>query len=102
MRKKVKAEGESCEKTLKEKLGEGLDIPSDILNGGCTFELRGRGEAYVSGCKKISVFTPNTVKLEMSDFNLIIEGELLTCPGFGAGRIVIGGRIKSVAFEDRG
>ena len=87
--------------SFKEKLGESLDIPADLLCGGTTLEMRGRGDICVGGCRKIAIFTEETIRLEMSDFDIILKGERLSCFTFCEGRTVIGGRIKSIEIEDR-
>lgn len=102
MAKKDKTRSDIPTPTLKERIGENLDIPSDLLFGGSALEVRGRGEAYVCGCKRIVSFTEESIKLEMSDFNIIINGERLSCFTFCEGKIVIGGRVKSIEIEDRG
>ncbi len=102
MPKEAEGKKDNINRTVKHRLGDALDIPYDVLQGGCTVELRGNGEAYVSGCRKIIDFTDITVRLSMSDYDLVIEGESLVCPGFGAGKMAISGRIKRISFEDRG
>lgn len=89
-------------RTFKEKLGEGFDIPPDLLCGGCRVEIRGRGEAVIEGCRKVVTFTPDIIRLAMSDFNIVIEGERLNCLSFCEGSLVIGGRINRFVYEERG
>ncbi len=101
MENREKHKGKAFFEKIKEKFTEDLDIPADISDGGCTIELRGRGEAYVGGCRRIEELTNEKIKLKMSDFDIIILGEELECPGFAAGRIAISGKITSVTYETR-
>ena len=102
MAKKDKSRSDKPTPTLKERIGENFDVPSDLLCGGSMLEIRGRGEAYVCGCKKIISFNEDMIRLEMSDFDIIINGERLSCFTFCEGRIVIGGRVKNIEIDDRG
>ncbi|MEE0969105.1 MAG: YabP/YqfC family sporulation protein [Clostridia bacterium] len=88
-------------KRLKDGFYNGLDIPADLING-FTAEIRGRGEAYICGCKRISEFTENIIRLEMKNFVLVIRGDGLQCPGFCGVKISVAGNIKSITFEEAG
>ena len=102
MQDKEKQRGENPLKKLRDKFYEGLDVPADLLAGGCTLEIRGRSEAYIGGCRRIAEFRDELIRLEMSDFDLIFEGERLECPCFCAGKIAIAGYIKNIIFDDEG
>lgn len=85
-------------KTFREKLEQNFDIPSDLLCGGCHVEIRGRGNAVISGCRKILVYTPKEIRFKMSDCEISIKGKRLLCTSYCDSAIVIDGTIESVDF----
>lgn len=87
---------------IRARLCESLDIPADLILGGCIAELRGRGEITLCGCKKVLLFRPEIIKLEMPEFNFIIEGERLRCNTFCYSRVTIYGKIDSIKCEEKG
>ncbi|MBQ8207418.1 MAG: YabP/YqfC family sporulation protein [Clostridia bacterium] len=101
MRKKDKDKKHGDQLSISEKLYKKFDFPAEIVSS-CTLEITGRNEASICGCRRIAVFTPELIRLEMKDFDLIFEGDALNCPAYGGGRIVLAGIFKSITYEKRG
>ena len=85
-------------RSLREKLEQDFDVPSDILCGGSMLEVRGKGNATVIGCRKILEYTPNVISLRMAKNILTITGERLVCLTYYAGQIAVRGEIQKIEF----
>lgn len=90
------------DRTVREKLEQDLDIPSDLLCGGLLFELRGRGCAAVGGCRKILSYAPERIVLETSGDIIVISGKRLTCLTYSAREVTVKGKIDKVEFTEDG
>lgn len=86
---------------VRARLCESLDIPPDLICGGCIAELRGRGEATLCGCRRVLLFRPEIIKLEMPEFNIVIEGEGLKCGTFCYSRVTVHGKIHAIKYEEK-
>lgn len=82
-----------------ERLSRYLDIPADVLGGGLTLELRGRGELYISGCRRILYYSTERISLALSDSVLTVEGCRLSCTTYYCSQVGICGRVDSIAFS---
>ena len=83
-----------------DRFGERLDIPRAALPGGFSLSLSGQGELLVEGCRRISEYGDTKIRLLLSNTELEIKGEALLCTSFVGERLVICGRICSLAFEE--
>jgi sporulation protein YqfC len=92
----------TSKKTFSEKLSATLDIPSDIFDGGCYFELRGRNDIMVRGCRKILKYTPTNIILQMKSSAFSICGDRLVCMSYYVGAVGIKGRIDRMEFLEEG
>ncbi len=81
-------------------LTEKLDIPPDLLEGGMRVEIRGREAMLIHGCKKILVYTPQSMRLKMKDCCICITGDRLICHTYLAGAVGIEGKIISLCYEE--
>lgn len=88
------------DRTLREKLEQDLDVPSDVLCGGLLFELRGRGCAAVGGCRKILAYSPDRIVIKTSRDVLVISGKRLTCLTYCAGEVTVMGEIGKIEFAE--
>ncbi len=86
--------------TIKEKIEQGLDLPSDVTSGGCFAEIRGRGNATFGGCRKILHYTPELIELEAKGCVISIRGTRLFCRSFCPGSTYIEGVIDGVDYID--
>lgn len=82
-----------------ERLSRCLDIPADVLVGGLTLELRGRGELYISGCRRILYYSTECISLALRDSVLTVEGCRLSCTTYYSSQVGICGRVDSIAFS---
>lgn len=80
------------------RLNELLDVPADVLLGGCCLELRGRGELRVQGCRNILSYSTETITLALRRGVLCVRGAHLICTSYHAGCVQIGGRIDGMDF----
>ena len=87
---------------LHERLGTFLDIPSDLICGGCYMELRGQGELMLQGCKKIAVYTEEEIILMLRRGRVRIRGSGLCCIAYHACKIEIRGWISGIDFLNTG
>lgn len=87
-------------KTVKEKLEQNFDLPSDLLYGGCYLEIRGRGNAVIGGCRKILVYSPDEIRLEMKSCELVLRGKRLICTSYCESAVVIDGIIDTVEYAN--
>lgn len=86
---------------LMSRLAGRLDIPPDILSG-IHLELRGRGSLTVRGCRKILLYTPLEVRLQLRGEVLRLRGTGLYCTAYRSGVIEIDGIIDNIGFCGEG
>ncbi len=86
---------------LKNNICTGLDIPPDVICG-FSAELRGRNEADIGGCRKIVELTPERLRIELWEHELLILGEELNCNGFCSGKISVVGKIQKIIYLEKG
>ena len=94
-------ERENTEKRpLSERLGTFLDVPADLLCGGCYMELRGRNNLRLQGCRSILVYTETEIVLRLRRGAVRVRGRRLVCTSYHEGSVEIDGRIDGVDFTD--
>lgn len=84
---------------LAERLSRRLDIPADVFCGGLTLELRGRGELYIMGCRRIVYYSTERISLALRDSILTVEGRRLSCITYFNSQVGICGRVDSILFS---
>lgn len=84
---------------IAERLARRLDIPADITCGGLTLELRGRGELYITGCRRIVYYSTERISLALRDAVLTVEGRRLSCITYFNSQVGICGRIEGILFS---
>ena len=85
---------------LPERIGSLLDIPADLLCGGCYAEMRGQNELMIQGCRKIAVYTEEEIFLLLRRGGIRVRGRRLTCISYHAGKIEIRGWITGIDFRN--
>ena len=87
---------------LRDRFGRILGIPADAvgLRNGFMAELRGRSGVTVRGCRKILVYSRESIRLETRDGDVTVSGAGLTCTMYSADAIGIEGRVDGVYFDD--
>ena len=85
---------------LSERMERFLDIPTDLLLGGCYLEMRGRNELKLQGCRRIAVYTEDRIVLKLRRSAVCIIGKHLCCSSYHGGCAVIEGWIKEIDFTD--
>ncbi len=88
--------------TLAERINSQLDMPPDLLPGVPLLELRGRNSLKLSGKTKILCYTPDEIRLSLSDDTLVIRGARLVCTSYHTGGIGIDGFISNISFCEEG
>ncbi len=97
-KKPIRSEKVKEKRPLAERLGNALDIPADLLCGGCYLEMQGQNELRLQGCRKILVYTDEKMVLRLRRGCLQIMGRRLVCTSYHAGCVVIGGWITALRF----
>ena len=65
-KKNSRKDSEICPKpSFAERMGNVLDIPADLLRGGCYMEMRGQNELRLQGCRQILVYTAEEIVLRL-------------------------------------
>lgn len=80
-------------------LTSGMEQICGMLGDEMRIELRGRGEMFVCGCKRILSYTESEIELLTRDDILTVRGEGLTCASFHCSGLVIEGRVNSIELE---
>ncbi len=96
-RKSSERKEEKC--PLSARLGTLLDIPADLISGGCYLEMRGQSELTLQGCRRIAVYTAEEIVLCLRRGSVRIGGKRLTCLSYHAGRITVHGWITEITFR---
>lgn len=84
---------------MMERIGERLDIPSEVLPGGFSLTLAGGRELTLWGCRRILSYEENEILLAVGKRRLRVLGERLLCSAFGEKSITIAGEIASLHLE---
>lgn len=88
-------------RTFTERLAIDLDMPPELLSGGCFIEIRGRNSVVVRGCKRILAYSETKVALKLKRETVEVTGKRLTCISYLAGAVSVEGYIDSVSFLRR-
>lgn len=81
----------------------------DIFRGGAEelertvlapqLQLSGNLELFVEGCKEVLEYDDNRIRLRLPKQVLIVTGQRLSIPEYGASAITIRGSIQSIEWE---
>lgn len=96
----AKDEKASRNHSLSERLGNILDIPADLLCGGCYMELRGQNELMIQGCRRIVGYTSEEIVLKLRRGAVQVRGRNMTCTSYHSGCVTIGGWIEGISFSE--
>ena len=80
-------------RTLAERLAIDMDVPPELLSGGCFIEIRGRNSVVVRGCRRILTYSETKVSLKLRRESVEITGKRLTCISYLAGAVAVEGYI---------
>ena len=86
--------------SLAERMGSILDVPADLLCGGCYLELRGQNELKVQGCRRIVGYTSEEIVLRLRRGALCVRGRNMNCTSYHSGCVTIEGWIEGMNFRD--
>ena len=64
--------------------------------------LRGDRTATVYSCRKILLYTPTEIRLEMAKRVVSVCGEELCCTSFSGGTVTVRGVIERVCYPEEG
>lgn len=81
-------------------LSRRFDIPTDLLGGGLTVELRGRNNLYVSGCEQILSYSTECIGLLVHGAQMTVTGRRLVCTTYYNAQLGIDGEIDGIVFSD--
>lgn len=84
---------------IKERIASAAEFPIECVSGVPVIEIKGRNEAYVSGCSRILEYTPQTVMFDAGHYNIKIEGEKMLLSDFTAGCMCVSGNILKIDLE---
>ena len=91
-------ESKKEKRTLAERLAIDMDVPPELLSGGCFIEIRGRNSVVVRGCRRILTYSETKVSLKLRRESVEITGKRLTCISYLAGAVAVEGYIDAVTF----
>lgn len=80
------------------KLNSLISLPT--ISGELSAEITGNRCIHVRGCRRISLYTPSKISLELTRGFLNICGSGLTCTAYSGRSMGIEGAIKCVFFSD--
>ncbi|MBE6634394.1 MAG: hypothetical protein E7620_08670 [Ruminococcaceae bacterium] len=72
---------------------------SDLLPTGENTVLYGDRRMTVQGCRRILLYSPTEIRLQLKRRQLVIRGNDLECSSFAGGCVTLQGRILQVASE---
>lgn len=84
----------------RERMGPLLDVPSDLLCGGCYLEMRGQGELHLRGCRRIAEYGEEQIVLQLCHGFVRVRGHRLVCLSYHAGGALIRGWICGIDFSE--
>lgn len=85
--------------SLKAKIAKAYEFPIECAGDIPVVEIKGRFEAYVTGCSKIKEYTSDKISFTAEKYCIEISGEDLVMSDFNAGCVCISGIISSVNIE---
>lgn len=83
-------------KGIRERIASAAEFPVECVNGVPVIEIKGRNEAYVSGCNRILEYNPETVIFDAGSYNIKLEGEKMLLSDFTARCMKVSGVISNV------
>ena len=87
---------------IKKFIEDKTELPSDILEGEFSAEIRERGVLYMRGCRRIIKYSPNEMIMAARGFEVRIRGEGLICTSYNCGAITVEGEIFGVDLANWG
>lgn len=94
MNRKIKKEHGELQSNRKRK---GITHLTTLLSD-ALLVVRGQEEATVHGCRKILLYSPDEICLQMRHRILCVQGADLCCVSFSGGTVSLEGRIDSVRY----
>lgn len=74
------------------------DIKQEVASG-TVIEAHSSGKAYITGCRKITVYTDSLVEMKCADVSVSFEGEKLSLQNLINGQICLTGKVRTVNFR---
>ena len=81
---------------IKDFIEEKTALPSDILEGEFSVEIRERRTLYMRGCRRITKYSPDEMIMAAKGFEVRIRGEGLICTSYNCGAVTVEGDIYGV------
>ena len=81
---------------IKKFIEDKTELPSDILEGEFSLEIRERSVLYMRGCRRIIKYSPDEMIMAARGFEVRIRGERLICTSYNCGAITVEGDIFGV------
>lgn len=79
-----------------ELLGRLADVPADVLSGGMTLELRGRNELLLCGCREITEYSDDRLRVKLGNCEVAVMGRRLCMSSYRGERVVVRGEIDGI------
>lgn len=86
-------------RSLSREILDGLRSACSVFPESFRLELRGSGELYICGCRKISSYTREAICVHTDKLCVRVRGEGLTCASFHCSGLVIEGKIIGIDME---
>ena len=85
---------------IKKFIEDKTELPSDILEGEFSVEIRERSVLYMRGCRRIIKYSPEEMIMAARGFEVRIRGERLICTSYNCGAITVEGDIFGVDLDN--
>ncbi|MGM9642214.1 MAG: YabP/YqfC family sporulation protein [Eubacteriales bacterium] len=72
------------------------DVPADVLCGGMTLELRGRNELLLCGCREITEYSEELLRVKLGNCDVAVMGRRLTMSSYSGERVAVRGEIDGI------
>ena len=73
-----------------------LSLPSDVLEGSFSLEVRERHAVYMRGCRRIVKYSTDEMIMAAKGFEIRIRGRRLICSTYHYGAITVEGEILGI------
>lgn len=93
---KDKSKKHAGESRIKSFIDDKLSLPSDVLEGSFSLEVRERKTVFMRGCRRIVKYSTDEMIMAARGFEVRIRGRRLVCSTYHYGAITVEGEILGI------
>lgn len=86
------------EKSFREKLAQGLELPEPVLKSCPLIELSGNCCAFIEGCKGIIEYGAENIELNLGSMSVSFSGAELEISSYDGENVLISGSFAAIYF----